>query len=721
MPTQLKSHCPHCHAVLKVDDSLVGKRVRCPACKTSFELKSVQFAPGSPSLEQAPQASETIVPASSDTSRAPDLYPPRDSAGKSPTLGQLGRFELKELLGQGAFGKVYRAYDPQLERFVALKVPTFGPDDKHLIQRFTAEAKAAARLRHPNIVPVFDTGNDNGQLFIASAFIEGQTLAARLDHDRPDFREAARLVMALASALDCAHGQGIVHRDVKPANIMLDSKGVPLLMDFGLARIRESDHKLTYDGSVLGTPAYMAPEQAAGKLDQVGPASDQYSLGVVLYELLTGKRPFEGPAAVVIAQVIAQNPVSPSTINAAIPSDLETICLKALSKALADRYPTCQALADDLGRWLASESIQARQPLAARLFRWSKAPSNIIALVSPVLKRRWTLRQRIAAGTVGGALAGVLLGVMILLNTPRDQIRNEPEKISTTEDRVKNKLHVAKEAFDREEKQLRNEVVAALKKSIEGATNAGNVAQAEQARTELDAFMSKNELPKTVQTTAFQEEMRHASVRLKDAYQSAIAQYVLEEKVSEATSTKMDLQAFLKASVIGMELGRKELLANPGCEEGVTMGRISGWLAVRGDWKPAGSFLPREGNFFFRTGQSADAELRQDVSVRAATEIATAPDLKYTFSGYVHSYDQDPPDTARIVIECRDATNQQALDVFDSGAIGHVKGWKQIVVSRVLPPGTETIRVRLIAHRRGKGTRSNNAYFDALSLRVALN
>ena len=276
---------------------------------------------------------------------------------------RLGRFEIVSRLGSGAFGTVYRAYDPLLDREVALKVPRAAAMDKPEVRaRFLREPKAAAQLRHPHIVPVYDAGTDGEYYYIASAYIEGNTLKELIDQERLDFRRAAQIVRDLAEALDYAHRMGVVHRDVKPANVMIDTEGDALLMDFGLARLESSDEKLTRLDSVLGTPAYMAPEQADSSFGEVGPASDQYSLGVILYELLCGETPFSGPSTVVILNVVSRAPDPPGSKDAGVPSDLETICLKATAKDPKQRYADCGALAEDLRRWLEGQPIQARRP-----------------------------------------------------------------------------------------------------------------------------------------------------------------------------------------------------------------------------------------------------------------------------------------------------------------------------------------------------------------------
>ncbi len=287
------------------------------------------------------------------------------------TPRHVGRFQIRGHLGAGAFSVVYRAHDPQLDREVALKVAQAPGDRPELRERFLREARAVARLRHPHIVPIYDTGSEGEASYLATRLIEGSTLEETIKKEPLSPIKGARLVRDLAEALAYAHRLGIIHRDVKPANVMLDQKGRAFLMDFGLAHLRDEAQKLTHDGAILGTPAYLAPEHAMGHSGPPQPASDQYSLGVILYELLTGQLPFSGSPAAVLRKVVSEQPPSPRSLRRSVPRDLETICLKAMARQPQDRYRDCQELADDLRRWLEGEPIRARRlsPLE-RVIRW---------------------------------------------------------------------------------------------------------------------------------------------------------------------------------------------------------------------------------------------------------------------------------------------------------------------------------------------------------------
>ena len=381
MKIEVRCPGPECGGRYQIDQSRLGREVRCEQCGRTFVTESdretfseencasmrvVPPLPEPPPI-QHPPGGDAAASAAANPPLPPPVAPPEEGVP-----GQISRFTIRRRLGTGAFGTVYQAYDPVLDREVALKVPRAAALVSAEAQaRFLREPKAAARLRHPHIVAVHDAGSDEGQYYIASEYIEGHTLEEIIDRAEPSFEQTVEIVRSLADALDYAHRLGIVHRDVKPSNVMIDAQGQALLMDFGLAQIQHNDEQLTRDGTLMGTAAYMAPEQADPAFGKVGPASDQCSLGVVLYELLCRRRPFTGPPQVILFNVLHQPPEPPRKLNRAIPVDLETICLKAMAKRPEDRYADCGELAEDLRLWLADEPIRARPmgPLE-RFGRW---------------------------------------------------------------------------------------------------------------------------------------------------------------------------------------------------------------------------------------------------------------------------------------------------------------------------------------------------------------
>jgi tetratricopeptide (TPR) repeat protein len=338
-------------------------------------------------------------------------------------LPEVPGYELLEELGRGGMGVVYKARQLDLKRLVALKMlrdeALAGSEE---LARFRTEAEALARLQHPNIVQIYEVGTRDGRPFFSLEFCAGGTLARQLQGKPRPPRDAARLVEVLARAVEAAHEQGVIHRDLKPANVLLTPDGTPKLTDFGLAKQLEGGVGPTQSGAIVGTPSYMAPEQASGGSRHITLAIDIYALGAVLYELLTGRPPFQGQTSVdTILQVLTDEPVPPSRLLPKVPRDLETICLKCLQKEPHRRYDSARALADDLGRFLADQPIRAR-PVSAleRLANFAR-------------------RNKLLVGSVMAVFVALVLGV-IGTSLGMVQAQHESERVREAEQQVAEEL-----------------------------------------------------------------------------------------------------------------------------------------------------------------------------------------------------------------------------------------------------------------------------------------
>jgi serine/threonine-protein kinase len=391
---RVEQHLGQCGACLKTMHALTGEdtlvqAMRRPASAVTQEL------PGDVLDDLVVRFRSMQLPGTDPAQRSQDRSNERDDFLAAPEgpgeIGRLGSYRVLKVLGAGGMGVVYQARQARPQRLVALKMILAGARGGERLARFRSETEVVARLQHPNIVQVYEVGEHDGRPYFAMEFLGGGSLGQKLAAAPLTVRAAAELAAALARAVQHAHERGVVHRDLKPANVLLTADGTPKIVDFGLAKLLEGDpgtppaEYQTESGAILGTPGYMAPEQALGRGKEIGPAADGYALGAILYEALTGRPPFKGATVLeTLEQVRSQDPVAPSRLRPGLPRDLQTICLKCLEKEPGRRYASAQELADDLGRFLGGEPIRARPvPLWERAVKWARrrpAAAGLMAL-----------------------------------------------------------------------------------------------------------------------------------------------------------------------------------------------------------------------------------------------------------------------------------------------------------------------------------------------------
>jgi hypothetical protein len=525
------------------------------------------------------------------------LRRPAGPPGAEAEPPQVAGYELLGELGRGGMGVVYKAWQTGLRRVVALKMilagPYAGSDER---ARFAREAEAAARLQHPNIVPIYEVGESQGRPYLALEYVDGGSLAQRLQGSPLPAREAAGLVEALARAVHHAHGRGIVHRDLKPANVLMAADGTPRVGDFGLARILAGgDGAQTQSGDVMGTPSYMAPEQAAGRGKEAGPAADVYALGAILYECLTGRPPFKGESALeTLRQVIADDPVPLTRLQPKVPRDLDTICLKCLQKEPQQRYASAAALADDLRRFQGGEPVAARPAgRGERAWKWARRRPAAAALLAVS-----ALAAAALAGVIGTAGA-VVYGKNQALQVANAGLTDERNRAREAEARAVEERQKARDALEKVDAALFDGILRPIGDGRGISADAERRALADLARLPDDEvrlrFLRRGlEQPETAGQLARRSEAVIEAVAGKEASRRQAARELLSGLLDD---DRTDPRVRLACVHLGLALGSDEsdfvrqmaraLLEGLGTATGKDVGRLAPALHQLGSKLPA--------------------------------------------------------------------------------------------------------------------------------------
>ena len=546
----------------------------------------------------------------------------------TPVSGQVdieiaSRYRLESLVARGGMAEVWEGYDRLLDRAVAVKMPLVHlREQPEFLQRFQREAVAAAQLQHPNIVQIYEIGDQDGRPYFSLEFVDGGSLAGQLNGVPQTPHHAAELVETLALAMEAAHRLGLIHRDLKPANILMTQTGIPKITDFGLAKRLNEDSGQTGSGVVMGTPSYMAPEQAKGQINLLGPAADIYSLGAILYETLTGRPPFRGATVLeTLEQVLQDEPVPPSRLQPKVPRDLETICLKCLNKEPPKRYTSAQEMADDLRRFLNNEPIHAR-PITTleRGMKWVRRRPTLAALYAVVL-------------LILLAVPAVIVAFSQVQAAHEHQRAEEQAQQAETERGLKDKAVAAEQlAKDNETKAKDNEQLA--KKNEQLAKENETKAKDSEAKAK-DNFLKADENLKLaldavnqMLTEVGQEQLANLpgmeEVRRDLLDQAAVFyQNLAQKKTLDPKLTLKGAEAYLRVGDIQKTLGdnaRAEAAYKSAAE---VLTQLQGPLAADRDFQTVqGTYYNNQGNLYQDTGRPQQAEEAYDQALKVRKQLA---------------------------------------------------------------------------------------------------
>lgn len=546
--------CPHCDQSMRVDVDAIGRAGLCPACGQRVAVVSVRAGTATDSrldwiASLSTSGSDSAGPWASNAAR-PSASAAKSSSvetGTSDAAQTLGRFLLQRKLGQGGFGEVWLAEDTQLKRLVALKLPRFATHDEKRKRRFLAESRTAAVLRHPNIVPVLDAGTIGQTHFIASEFVRGVPLDDIHKDRKASVQWTVKTLIKLARATHFAHQHQIVHRDLKPDNVLIDQQGEPQVLDFGLAKRLDDTESRTMDGTVMGTPHYMSPEQARGEIQRVGPASDQFSLGVILYRLLSGQTPHSGQPLVVLKQLITHPTPSLGAVEQSFAADLIAICDKARAAEIEDRYADCGALADDLQRFADGWPVTA-------------APPSTISRAT-----KWIIKHPRESTLAGICMAAALLLFSVSLmgwrraqraanqaTITEGQLREETTRLVSLENDLSVKVNEAAQLRDRTATAQQRAVAARQQLETETERLNQQTLQAEQSLAKLQQT--------TQQLTTEQQRQQALETTLADAVQTIDTTTSNAQQIRSTATDAPRIDSQFTTAEKALLVGDKELI-----------------------------------------------------------------------------------------------------------------------------------------------------------------